>query len=299
MQRTRMVLLFSVVLLMLVSPLAYGQTASPDTSKPASGGQTASPPNTGIPASPDTSKPSPQGDQWQFRVTPYLWAAQIEAKATIGGYSSTVNVYFPELLSHLEGGAMVNFEAQKGKLGFFIDPLALKVRGDGDFTRTRSLGLIQPPTRNVTLTLSVGMVEFGGFYQVLKWPLDWKQGSGRAITVDVLAGGRYWYFQGDLDTTSPINPTAYNNWVDPIMGARTKIDLTDKFMLNLEGDFGGFGVGSKFTWNAQGSFGYQFTPRISAFAGYRILYIDYKGASSRVGYNVTMEGPTAGATFTF
>ena len=113
MHRTKMVLLCSVVLLMLVAPLAYGQTAAPDTSKPA-------PPNTSAPAAPDTSKPAPQGDQWQFRVTPYLWAAQIEAKATVGGYGTTVNVYFPELMRHLEGGAMVNFEAQKGKLGFFL-----------------------------------------------------------------------------------------------------------------------------------------------------------------------------------
>ena len=284
MQRTNMVLLYSVVLLMLVAPLAYGQTAPPTTSAPVSGG---------------TSKPASQGDQWQFRITPYLWAAQIESKATVGGYGATVNVYFPELMRHLEGGGMVNFEAQKGKLGFFFDPMGLKVHGDGDLTRIRDTSLPVPPTRNVTLTLTVGMVEFGGFYQVAKWPLDWKQGSGRAITLDVLAGGRYWYFQSNLDTSSPINVTTYTNFVDPIMGARTKIDLTDKLMLNLEGDIGGFDVGSKFTWNAEGSFGYQFTPRISAFAGYRILYIDYKGPSSRVQYHVTMEGPMAGATITF
>jgi len=284
MQKTKMVLLFSVLLFMLVAPLVFGQTASPGASTPAS--------------PPDTGKPAPRGDPWQFRITPYLWAAQIESKATIGGYSSTVNVYFPELLRNLQGGAMVDMEAQKGKLGFFLDPLALQVRGEGDLTRVRNTALPLPPTRNLSLTVSVGMLEFGGFYQVLKWPLDWKQG-GRAVTVDVLAGGRYWYFHAALDTTSNISPSKYNNFVDPIVGARAKIDLTDKFMLNLEGDFGGFDVGSKFTWNAQGSFAYQFTPLLSAFAGYRVLYIDYQASTSRVQYQETMQGPTAGVTFTF
>ncbi len=234
-----------------------------------------------------------------FRVTPFLWAPQIESKVTVRGYSATVNTYFPDIWRNLEGAAMINFEAQKGKLGFFFDPIYLKLRGDGEITRIRDRTAAAPPTRDVSLTLTIGIVEFGGFYQILKCPLDWKQGSGRAITVDILAGGRYWYFHSDLDTSSPINPTKYNNWVDPIMGARTKIDLTDKFMLNLEGDFGGFGVGSEFTWNAQGSFGYQFTPLISAFAGYRALYVDYKGSSSNVRYKETIQGPMGGITFTF
>ena len=292
MQRTKMVLLCSVVLLMLVAPLAYGQTAAPGTSTPAS-------PDMSKPVPGGTSKPAPQGDQWQFRVTPYLWAAQIESKATIGGYSSTVNVYFPELMSHLQGGAMVDFEAQKGKLGFFFDPMGLKVRGDGDLTRTRGLGLIQPPTRNVTLTVTVGMVEFGGFYQVAKWPLDWKQGSGRAITVDVLAGGRYWYFHTDLDTTSPINPTKYNNFVDPIMGARTKIDLTDKFMLNLEGDFGGFGVGSDLPGMPRAASVTSLRPLspLSQATGYSTSIT--KAVRAVSGIMRRIQGPTAGVTFTF
>lgn len=284
MHRTKMVLLCSVVLLMLVAPSAHGQTASPNTSAPTSD---------------STSKPAPQGDQWQFRITPYLWAPQIESKVTVGGYGATINTYFPDIWRNLQAAGMVNLEAQKGKLGFFLNPIYLKLRGDGELTRIRDTSLPSPPTRDLTLTLELGIVEFGAFYQIAKWPLDWKKGAGRAITLDVLAGGRYWYFHANLDTTSPINPSRYDQWVDPIIGARTKIDLTDKFMLNLESDIGGFGVGSEFSWNAQGSVAYQFTPRISAFAGYRILYIDYKAGSSNVQYKETIQGPVTGATFTF
>jgi hypothetical protein len=292
MQKTKMVPFFFAVLLMLVTPFAYGQTAAPGTSMSAL-------PDMSKPAPGGPSKPAPQGDTWQFRVTPFFWAPQIESKVTVGGYSATVNTYFPDILRNLEGGGMISLEARKGKLGFFLNPMYLKLRGDGEFTRTRGLGLVPPPTRDLSLTLTMWMVEFGGFYQVAKWPLDWKKGAGRAVTLDVIAGGRYWSINGDLDTTSPINPTKTNSFVDPIIGARTKIDLTDKFMLNLEGDVGGFGVGSDFTWNAQGSFGYQFTPMISAFAGYRALYIDYKASSKSVRYKETMQGPMGGITITF
>jgi hypothetical protein len=283
MQRTKMVLLCSVVLLMVLAPLAHGQTGSPNTSAPVSD---------------STTKPALQGDKWEFRVTPYLWAPQIESKVTVGGYSATVNTYFPDIWRNLQGTGMVNFEAQKGKLGFFLNPLYLKLRGDGELTRRRDASLPIPPTRDLTLNLTLGFVEFGGFYQVGRWPLDWKQGKGRSVTLDVIAGGRFWYIHMDLDTTSPINPTKYNNFIDPIIGARTKIDLTDKLVLNLEGDIGGFGVGSEFTWNAQGSFAYQFTPLISAFAGYRVLYVDYKAGNSNR-YEETIQGPMGGVTFRF
>ena len=283
MQRTKMVLLCSIVLLMLAAVSVHGQTAAPGTSKPASD---------------SAGRPAPQGDQWEFRVSPYLWAIQVESKVTVRGYTATVNSYFPDIWRNLEGAGMLNFEAQKGKLGFFLNPLYMKLRVDGELTRVREPSRPLPPTRDLTLNLTMGVVEFGGFYQVAKWPLDWKQGKGRAVTLDVLGGGRYWYIHMDLDTTSPVNPTKYNDFVDPIIGIRTRMDLTDKLALNLEGDIGGFGVGSDFTWNAQGSFSYQFTHLISAFAGYRVLYVDYKAGNDNR-FQETIQGPLGGVTFRF
>lgn len=274
MKRMKTVLLFSVVLLMLVAPLTYGQTTSPGAKGPLAA-----------------------GDEWQFRVTPYVWAPQVESKVTVGGYSATVNAYFSDIMRHLNGAGMADFEVRKGKLGFFFNPLYLKLRGDGTFTGTSEPGLAAPPTRDITLTLTTWIVEFGGFYQAAKWPLDSK--GGRSVTLDVLAGGRYWSLRADLDTSSPINPTGNEDFVDPIIGARTRIDLTDKLAFNLEGDIGGFGVGSDFTWSGQGGFSYQFTPLISASIGYRALYVDYKAGTSAVRYHETIQGPTTGITFKF
>jgi hypothetical protein len=275
MQRMKMVLVCSAVMLMLAGPFAYGQTAAPGVSNSA-----------------------PRDEQWEFRVTPYMWAPQIESKVTVGGYSTTINTYFSDIWRNLEAAGMVNLEAQKGKLGFFLNPLYMKIRGDGELLRTTDASRPLPPTRDITLNLTMGVLEFGGFYRLATWSLDSKQGTGRAVTLEALAGGRYWYIHMDLDTSSPINPTKYNDFVDPIIGGRTKVDLTDKLAFNLEGDIGGFGVGCDFTWNAQTSIAYQFTHLVSAFVGYRVLYADYKQSTGNR-FQETFQGPTGGVTFRF
>ena len=49
-----------------------------------------------------------------------------------------------------------------------------------------------------------------------------------------------------------VNPSADKDrgWVDPIIGFSAGIDVTKHWALTVEGDIGGFGVGSDCTWNA-------------------------------------------------
>jgi opacity protein-like surface antigen len=142
------------------------------------------------------------------------------------------------------------------------------------------------------------LVEFGAFYQAGKWFLDGKK-EGRTASVDVLAGGRYWYMHGDLDTSIPYSSSTTNQFLDPMIGARVTVDLTDTLSFRLKGDIGGFGVGSDFTWNALAGFGYQFTKGVTALLGYRYLYMDYKTGTSSARYHITMQGPIGGVMFIF
>ena len=58
--------------------------------------------------------------------------------------------------------------------------------------------------------------------------------------------------------------------------ARLSADIKDKWLFQLRGDVGGFGIGSDFTWQAQAYFGYRFSKLFQLTAGYRILSIDYE-----------------------
>jgi hypothetical protein len=279
MQRTRMVLAVSVVLLALVAPLAYGQTTAPVASQPVT----------------PASTPPPKEDKWEFTIAPYLWATQINSKVTVKGRSAEMTTYFSDIVDNLNVGFLGHFEAAKGgKWGFFLDVIYLNLHGDGDIVTVRNTGQPAPPTRNLTLTLQAAIVEGGGFYRLGTWSL-----AGKPVTVDALGGLRYWYMAGNLDTTSPLNASGNDYWVDPFIGARGQVDLTKKLWFNLRGDVGGFGVGSHFSWNGLAGFGYRFTPALTGILGYRAMYVNYKRSTSAVRYEETFYGPIGGLSYSF
>ena len=68
-----------------------------------------------------------------------------------------------------------------------------------------------------------------------------------------------------------------DDWFDPYVGLRARYNFNARFYVTAKGDVGGFGVGSKFTWQAEAALGCNLTPNIFAEAGYRALGVDYEG----------------------
>ena len=94
-------------------------------------------------------------------------------------------------------------------------------------------------------------------------------------------------------------------WIDPIVGLRLRHEFSPGSELTLSGDVGGFGVGSKFSWQALGAYRWTFakTNNItwSGMLGYRALYVDYtKGSGDLLyAYDMLQHGPIAGVTARF
>lgn len=65
-------------------------------------------------------------------------------------------------------------------------------------------------------------------------------------------------------------------WLDPFIGLRGRWNLNHAWYLTARGDVGGFGVGSKFAWEAEGALGCQLTRSIFAEAGYRALGMNFQ-----------------------
>jgi hypothetical protein len=65
------------------------------------------------------------------------------------------------------------------------------------------------------------------------------------------------------------------SWVDPLVGFRARLNVTEKLYMVARGDIGGFGLGSDLAVNALGAVGYQWTRRLSSELGWRYLSIDY------------------------
>jgi hypothetical protein len=80
----------------------------------------------------------------------------------------------------------------------------------------------------------------------------------------------------------------YENWVDPIIGLRGRLNLTKAFYLTGESDVGGFGIGSDIACQAQAALGCQITRNIHSEVGYRFLFDDYHDTNFL--YRVIMHG---------
>jgi hypothetical protein len=68
----------------------------------------------------------------------------------------------------------------------------------------------------------------------------------------------------------------YDNWIDPLIGVRGRLNLTKAFYLTAETDVGGFGIGSDIAVEAYTALGCDVTRNIYSEIGYRYLYDDFR-----------------------
>lgn len=152
----------------------------------------------------------------------------------------------------------------------------------------------------------------------------------RRLTVDLLAGIRWWWLKTrthlsmppiqvpgfTIDASIPALPgltlpgisvpnvtfggfsrtlTETQSWVDPVFGARGRIDLTRRISITGLGDIGGFslGSGSALTWQALGLATYRLGEHWSLAAGYRI--VDVRRDHAHLAY----QGPLLQASYRF
>jgi hypothetical protein len=237
------------------------------------------------------------GSKWEFNVIPYFWMAGIGGDMTVKGRDAHLDSSFSDIWDDLDFGAQVHMNARKGKWGVFLDVTYLDLSDSGEVIRHPALGSIDGK-----VDLTEWVIELGGAYQVAKWPLD----NQRAVSLDVIGGGRYWELESELTLTvetldRSFNRSATKQWIDPFVGLVMQADLGRNFLLTLRGDIGGFGVGTDFTWNAMVLLGYRITHGITACVGYRAMNLDYEDGSGddRMAYDITMQGPIIGMSFSF
>ena len=71
-------------------------------------------------------------------------------------------------------------------------------------------------------------------------------------------------------------------WIDPIIGLRLRHRIGPGDEFQLRGDIGGFGVGSKFSWQLAGGYSHDMKIgdwTITNTVGYRALSVDYSNGT--------------------
>jgi hypothetical protein len=68
-----------------------------------------------------------------------------------------------------------------------------------------------------------------------------------------------------------------DDWWDPFIGLRGRLNLSQKWYLTGRGDLGGFTVGSQLAWQVEAALGYQISRNMFVEVGYRALGMNYQG----------------------
>jgi hypothetical protein len=217
---------------------------------------------------------------WETTVAPYVWFAGISGDITVDGIPSRINESFSDISKYLDFGGMLFVESRKDRVAILLNTAYIKLSDSSILVK-----------ENMTESIT----ELGLAYQILG------PESGPGLALDVLGGGRYWYMKSEINLFGTINLSGRQDWIDPFVGARVRWGLTKNLLLVVQGDVGGFNVGSDSSWQAVGTIVYGFSDWFGVGAGYRALYDHYEngGYLDKFEYNATMKGPFIGVAFVF
>lgn len=246
-----------------------------------------------------TVTPMVNSTVWQFKVTPYIWAMNMNGTVQAGSRRAHVDENFSDLASHMNFGGMIFLEAYKDKFGLFANGLFAVLADGGHFYD----GLL-----SVDAKLRFGIFSAGASYEVYKYCFAYScSGETSTLTIEPYLGARYTSNHVRLSATAlGVSLTNHNNqeWTDPIVGVRLNYLINQSWSAMLAGDIGGTNTSNHYSYNAWGLIGY--TPQnvmkfTTTYLGYRVLdqhYVNGSGANY-FNWNMKLFGPVIGVTFKF
>jgi hypothetical protein len=305
---------------------ALAQTSAPQ----APAAQTSSPPSRGDAEAAPAGPSSP----WTFRFTPYGWMVFLSGSQTVKGHTVGVDTNVFQMLGDSQSliPFMGYFEARyQDRIALFVDLMYMNLTAGASSARDFTLG--SAGNAGVVASASVNYetltVQFGGAYEVTRvGPDRGAEGPGMAgvgqTAFDVVLGGRYWYQKADLtlnlngsinintpdlefsaDRSRAYARSGSINWVDPFVGGRIRHRLAPGQDIEVEADIGGFGIGSRISWQALAAYSFDIgktgSVNWAGVLGYRALYIDYSrgSGSSLFELNQLQHGPLFGVSARF
>ncbi len=230
-----------------------------------------------------------RADDWNFVVAPYLLVPSISGDASLGRIDNAeVDISGSDILKSLDLGGMLQVEARHSSgwgvmLNYAFMDLSHDLSGPLGFTK----------------------VDTDIFQGVLEGFASYRFGY-QGGTVDLYGGARWWDIGLDLKATTPLGRANYSrdeDWVDPVIGARWIPRISETLRLLIQGDVGGFGAASDFTWCAQAGVLWDVSAGTSLAVLYKALGVNYqsggRGTPSFFEYDTVTQGPLLGVIFRF
>jgi hypothetical protein len=236
-----------------------------------------------------------QAGQWRVSIAPYVWATSLDGDIKAGNIDADVDVGFDDILDDLNFAGMLLIDVGNGRFGFSLNTVVARVEDH--------------PADRVDVTNDTANIGAAFYYRALDVAVGTLDtGAPRRLIVEPTIGARWTYARLEINTDlsgtglarDGIDADRNEQWVDPLVGTRIFLPLTDRWRLSFEGDIGGFGMGSDIAWNLQGYVSWRtsvFGVPTALAVGYRALHQDYEDNDFE--YDVTTYGPIIGAVFHF
>ena len=225
------------------------------------------------------------GSDWEFAVTPYLWASGAKAKIeTPQGEDFKVDESFTDILGDLKFAFMGAFEVKHGRFVSVQDIMFLSLGSSAD----GHIGPI-PLEADVDEKLLTTTHLFG--YRVV---------DEGPMFLDLFAGGRITSIKVDLDISGPlqtIERSSKKTQFGPVIASRFRAPLGGKWGAAIYGDVGGFGVGADLSWQLLGTVQYDLSDNWRLAAGWR--HFSAKQSKNDFDVHLKLDGPILGVTYRF
>jgi len=242
------------------------------------------------PATIATASSSP----WQFSPTLYLWLPRISGTVNVPvtGTQKSATLDQSDLLNHLNLAGMGTFDVHYRQFGVFVDAIYLSLGANNAHYRNLDVGGT-PVTTNSYLNLNLKS-------SIVTYALEYRFADTPLVTMDVLAGARYFYLKqtlsyvitGAVDGLPPAtrtgSPSVSGNRTDAIGGFKGVFHLDSSWDLPAY-----FDIGGDMTYQVAGGIAYKLKwGEVSALYRYLDYYTGHSG-----GGTLTINGPMVGATF--
>lgn len=250
----------------------------------------------------------PAQAEWQYEFTPYGWATDIMTTAGSGnGDAATAEMDVDDVMNMLDATWMSMFEARNGNWSIMNDIVYMKLSDSmsANGSNTGGLGFatttVELDTKIVfeqgTADLMLGYTPdntqttvYGGLrYNYLSADVDVKLD----ITTDI---GKRERFERTRSRSLSASGSRDEDWIDPVIGVRQLIPLSDKLTGVVQVDVGG-GVDSEFSSIATAGVTYAFSDDINLRVAYRYARIDKD--DNELLFDQTADGLLVGVGFRF
>jgi len=245
-----------------------------------------------------------ESEKWTFRLTPYFWLSAMDVDTTVAGATAEVDLSFKDIMDHFDVvGASTHFEAWKNdEWGIMFGFSWILMEGDFEIEDPGTFPI--PINFEVEVDIEQTIVALAVVKKVEHENISKNPELPRYRDVDIYGGLQYQYLRQEITITpGPGKLGKSKEWLEPLIGARLSVGLSEKVSFTTMGDLAGFGIGSASDLTAKCMAGFNYKTAKSSILrlSYRLMYIDYSNGSGSEEFGIKglFHGPWVGWTFLF